>query len=163
MGFFSKKKEEPKKDGHIAMGLDCPICKKNSFMVYVTVYLNINNKWGMMDSLTDPSTYLDKNTGVCMNCGIVSFGELLYNPGNSEKSLETYGKLLKVIGECHFIFDKIIQSNPIADKRLVLFQKAMEEYFNVLMLNEKQFYNITRPDKLLLKSMNYAAEKINKK
>lgn len=139
------------------MGLECPICKNKSFIVQITYPLKIDNKWGKFDSLIDATVLTGNKTGVCTNCGIVAFGELIYKSNNNEEALNYFDKLMAVTTKYHFVFQRIIESVP-PDQRKTEADKAFYEVLNNLKLTDSVFFANTKPDKFIIQSFKFAKE-----
>ncbi|GEM_PF-6979642 len=163
MGFFSKKTESPKKDGQNVqhgLGATCPICNGNNFVVQKVYHLKYDGKWGKFNNQIDASVLTGDKTGICINCGIIAFGELLFKSNNHEKSLEYYNKLMDATTKYHYIFQRILETAP-PDKRKTEADNAYYEIINGLKTADPLFFIVTKPDKFILQSFKFVKE--NKK
>lgn len=166
MGFFSKKNEEPKKqeqkkEGYLAMGLECPICHKKNFIIQVTQHVKYDDKWGKFDNLIDATVFTDKKTGVCTGCGVVGFGELIYKSNNYEESMSYFEKLLDITAKQHLIFQKLIETAS-SDKLITEFDNAFNEVMNNIKRTDPVFFTNAKPDKFVFQSIKYV-QTLNKK
>ncbi|GEM_PF-3641292 len=100
MGFFSKK-PEPKKDNKAfakIIGIEtCPICNKKILQNWKNYHLVIDKPNNKIDTEIDLTPFFDNKTGVCLNCGIVSHGKLLYKSGNIEETTHFFNYMCYVL------------------------------------------------------------------
>jgi hypothetical protein len=157
MGFFTKKKEEPKNDGQFAMGLDCPVCKKNSLLAYLVFNYKDNNKDIKMNGLLLHGL----NSGICTNCGVIGFGELLFKTNSIDKSTEIFEKLVNNSAKIHLKLQKILESTS-EDKRTSELSKAINDAYNQLKTDDPLFFNSVRFDLFFQKSIKHYTENIDK-